>query len=405
MVTGGTLFEELGFYYVGPIDGHNIDHLLPVLRNVRDSENGPILVHVVTEKGKGYAPAETSADRYHGVVKFDVATGAQAKSKGKAPQYTKVFAQSLIKEARKDDKIVAITAAMPSGTGLDLFQKEFPDRTFDVGIAEQHAVTFAAGMAAEGLKPFATIYSTFLQRAYDQVVHDVAIQRLPVRFAMDRAGLVGADGPTHAGAFDVAYLGCLPGFVLMAAADEAELVHMVATQAALDDAPSGLRYPRGEGLGVAMPEEGKPLEIGKGRILREGHKVALFSYGARLGECLQAADELAALGLSTTVADARFAKPLDTDLLLRLAREHEVLITIEEGAIGGFGSYVLQALAEHGALDRGLKVRSMVLPDVFIDQDSPAAMYAAAGLDASGIVIKAFAALGKDAAAETVKRA
>jgi 1-deoxy-D-xylulose-5-phosphate synthase len=405
MVTGGTLFEELGFYYVGPIDGHNIDHLLPVLRNVRDSENGPILVHVVTQKGKGYAPAETSADRYHGVVKFDVATGAQAKSKGKAPQYTKVFAQSLVKEAKKDDKIVAITAAMPSGTGLDLFQKEFPERCFDVGIAEQHAVTFAAGMATEGFKPFATIYSTFLQRAYDQIVHDVAIQRLPVRFAMDRAGLVGADGPTHAGAFDVAYLGCLPGFVLMAAADEAELVNMVATQVAIDDRPSGLRYPRGEGVGVAMPDEGKPLEIGKGRIVREGHKVALFSYGARLSECLTAADELAAHGLSTTVADARFAKPLDTDLLLRLAREHEVLITIEEGAIGGFGAHVMQTLAEHGALDRGLKVRSMVLPDVFIDQDAPAAMYATAGLDAKGIITKVFEALGKDTAAETVKRA
>ena len=403
--TGGTLFEELGFYYVGPIDGHNLDHLLPVLRNVRDSETGPILVHVVTQKGKGYAPAETSADRYHGVVKFDVATGAQAKSKAKAPQYTKVFAQSLIKEAKKDDKVVAITAAMPSGTGLDLFQKEFPNRCFDVGIAEQHAITFAAGLAAEGMKPFATIYSTFLQRAYDQVVHDVAIQRLPVRFAMDRAGLVGADGPTHAGSFDVAYLGCLPGFVLMAAADEAELVHMVATQVAIDDRPSGLRYPRGEGMGVPMPEEGKPLEIGKGRIVREGHKVALLSFGARLAECLKAADELAALGLSTTVADARFAKPLDTELLLRLAREHEVLVTIEEGAIGGFGAHVLQTLAEQGLLDRGLKVRTMVLPDVFIDQDSPAAMYATAGLDAKGIVTKVFEALGKDAAAETVKLA
>jgi 1-deoxy-D-xylulose-5-phosphate synthase len=404
-VTGGTLFEELGFYYVGPIDGHNLDHLLPVLRNVRDAEIGPILVHVVTQKGKGYAPAETSADKYHGVVKFDVATGAQAKSKSKAPQYTKVFAQSLIKEARKDDKIIAITAAMPSGTGLDLFEKEFPKRCFDVGIAEQHAVTFAGGLATEGFKPFAAIYSTFLQRAYDQVVHDIAIQRLPVRFAIDRAGLVGADGPTHAGAFDVAYLGCLPGFVLMAAADEAELVNMVATQVAVDDRPSALRYPRGEGLGVPMPDEGMPLEIGKGRILREGHKVALLSYGARLGECLKAADELAALGLSTTVADARFAKPLDVDLILRLAREHEVLITIEEGAIGGFGAYVLQTLAEQGLLDRGLKVRSMVLPDVFIDQDSPAAMYATARLDAKGIVTKAFEALGKDAAAEAVKLA
>jgi len=404
-VTGGTLFEELGFYYVGPIDGHNLDHLLPVLRNVRDAEIGPILVHVVTQKGKGYAPAETSADKYHGVVKFDVATGAQAKSKGGAPQYTKVFGESLIKEARKDDKIVAITAAMPSGTGVDLFQKEFPKRTFDVGIAEQHGVTFAGGLATEGFKPFAAIYSTFLQRAYDQVVHDIAIQRLPVRFALDRAGLVGADGPTHAGSFDVAYLGCLPGFVLMAAADEAELVHMVATQVAIDDRPSALRYPRGEGRGVAMPDEGKALEIGKGRILREGHKVALFSYGARLGECLKAADELAALGLSTTVADARFAKPLDSDLLLRLAREHEVLVTIEEGAIGGFGSHVLQTLADNGVLDSGLKIRTMVLPDVFLDQDTPAAMYAKAGLDARGIVAKVFEALGRDAAAETVKLA
>jgi 1-deoxy-D-xylulose-5-phosphate synthase len=404
-VTGGTLFEELGFYYVGPIDGHNLDHLLPVLRNVRDAEIGPILVHVVTQKGKGYAPAENSADKYHGVVKFDVATGAQAKSKGGAPQYTKVFGQSLIKEARKDDKIVAITAAMPSGTGIDLFEKEFPKRTFDVGIAEQHGVTFAAGLAAEGFKPFAAIYSTFLQRAYDQVVHDVAIQRLPVRFALDRAGLVGADGPTHAGAFDVAYLGCLPGFVLMAAADEAELVHMVATQVAIDDAPSALRYPRGEGVGVPLPEEGTPLEIGKGRVLAEGNKVALFSYGTRLAECLKAAQELKALGLSTTVADARFAKPLDIDLLLRLAREHEVLITIEEGSIGGFGSFVMQELAEHGLLDRGLKVRSMVLPDVFIDQDAPAAMYAKAGLDAKGIVTKVFETLGKDAATGTVKLA
>jgi 1-deoxy-D-xylulose-5-phosphate synthase len=404
--TGGTLFEELGFYYVGPIDGHNIDHLLPVLRNARDLDAGPILVHVVTQKGKGYAPAEISADKYHGVVKFDVATGAQMKSKSNAPQYTKVFAQSLVKEARKDEKIVAITAAMPSGTGLDLFEKEFPNRFFDVGIAEQHAVTFCGGLATEGFKPFATIYSTFLQRAYDQVVHDIAIQRLPVRFAIDRAGLVGADGQTHAGSFDVAYLGCLPGFVLMAAADEAELVHMVATQVAIDDRPSALRYPRGEGLGVKMPDEGKPLEIGKGRIMREGHKVALLSFGGRLGECLKAADELAALGLSTTVADARFAKPLDTELLLRLAREHEVLITIEEGAIGGFGAYVLQTLAEQGLLDRGLKVRAMVLPDVFLDQDSPAAMYATAGLDAKGIVTKAFEALGKDAAAAaTVKLA
>jgi len=404
-VTGGTLFEELGFYYVGPIDGHNLDHLLPVLRNVRDAEIGPILIHVVTQKGKGYAPAEASADKYHGVVKFDVATGAQAKSKGGAPQYTKVFGESLINEAKKDDKIVAITAAMPSGTGVDMFQKAFPNRTFDVGIAEQHAVTFAAGLATEGFKPFCAIYSTFLQRAYDQVVHDVAIQNLPVRFAIDRAGLVGADGPTHAGSFDVAYLGCLPNFVIMAAADEAELMHMVATQVALDDRPSALRYPRGEGMGVPMPAEGTPLEIGKGRVLREGHKVALFSFGTRLGECLKAADELAALGLSTTVADARFAKPLDIDLLLRLAREHEVLVTIEEGSIGGFGSFVLQALAEHGALEGGLRVRAMVLPDTFIDQDTPAAMYAAAGLDAKGIVAKVFEALGKDITAETVKLA
>jgi 1-deoxy-D-xylulose-5-phosphate synthase len=368
-------------------------------------KNGPILVHVVTQKGKGYAPAEKSADKYHGVVKFDVATGAQQKSKTAAPQYTKVYAESLIKEARKDDKIVAITAAMPSGTGLDLFQKEFPNRTFDVGIAEQHGVTFAAGLATEGFKPFATIYSTFLQRAYDQVVHDVAIQRLPVRFAMDRAGLVGADGPTHAGAFDVAYLGCLPGFVLMAAADEAELVHMVSTAVAIDDRPSALRYPRGEGLGVPLPAEGKPLEIGKGRIMREGSKVALFSFGARLGECLKAADELATYGLSTTVADARFAKPLDVDLLLRLAREHEVLLTIEEGSIGGFGSFVMQALAEHGLLDRGLKVRSMTLPDIFIDQDSPNAMYAKAGLDAKAIVAKAFQALGQNLRGDVVKLA
>ncbi|MGB7013646.1 MAG: 1-deoxy-D-xylulose-5-phosphate synthase [Pseudolabrys sp.] len=403
--TGGTLFEELGFYYVGPIDGHNLDHLLPVLRNVRDAEAGPILVHVVTQKGKGYAPAEISADKYHGVVKFDVATGTQAKSKSNAPQYTKVFAESLIKEARKDDRIIAITAAMPSGTGLDLFEKEFPDRCFDVGIAEQHAVTFAGGLATEGFKPFATIYSTFLQRAYDQVVHDIAIQRLPVRFAIDRAGLVGADGPTHAGAFDIAYLGCLPGFVLMAAADEAELVHMVATAVAIDDQPSALRYPRGEGLGVTMPAEGKPLEIGKGRILQEGHKVALLSYGGRLGDCLKAAKELTALGLSATVADARFAKPLDTDLVARLAREHEVLVTVEEGSIGGFGSYVLQALAEQGLLDQGLRIRCMILPDQFIDQDTPAAMYASAGLDARAIVAKVFEALGKDVGTETVRLA
>ncbi len=405
-LTGGTLFEELGFYYVGPIDGHNLDQLLPVLKNVRDAKNGPILVHVVTQKGKGYAPAEASSDKYHGVVKFDVVTGVQAKAKSNAPVYTKVFAESLVKEARKDDKIVAVTAAMPSGTGLDLFGKEFPTRTFDVGIAEQHGVTFCAGLASEGYKPFAVIYSTFLQRAYDQVVHDVAIQRLPVRFALDRAGLVGADGPTHAGSFDVAYLGCLPGFVVMAAADEAELVHMVATQVAIDDRPSALRYPRGEGVGVDMPEFGVPLEIGKGRVLREGHKVALLSFGTRLAECLKAADELGHLGLSTTVADARFAKPLDTDLVLRLAREHEVLVTIEEGSIGGFGTYVMQTLAEEGALDRGgLKVRMIVLPDSYIDQDSPNTMYAKAGLDAKGIVTKVFEALGRDTKVTPVRRA
>jgi 1-deoxy-D-xylulose-5-phosphate synthase len=396
LVTGGTLFEELGFFYVGPIDGHNLDHLLPVLKNVRDAKDGPILVHVVTQKGKGYAPAEESDDKYHGVVKFDVATGKQVKTKANAPSYTKVFGESLVKEAKKDERIVAITAAMPSGTGIDIFGKAFPDRTFDVGIAEQHGITFAAGLATEGYKPFAAIYSTFLQRAYDQIVHDVAIQRLPVRFAIDRAGLVGADGPTHAGAFDLAYLGCLPGFVIMAAADEAELVHMVATAVAIDDRPSALRYPRGDGVGVDMPEFGVPLEIGKGRILREGSSVALLSLGTRLAECLLAAEALAAHGLTTTVADARFAKPLDVDLTLRLAREHEVLITVEEGAVGGFGSRVLQTLAEHGALENGLKVRCMVLPDVFIDQDSPAAMYMNAGLDAKGIIAKVFEALGRD---------
>src|SRR4051794_894747 len=397
MMDGGTLFEELGFYYVGPIDGHNLDHLLPILKNVRDAETGPILVHVVTRKGKGYGPAEDSADKYHGVVTFDVVTGAQAKSRANAPSYTTVFAESLVKEARKDARIVAITAAMPSGTGLDLFAKQFPARTFDVGIAEQHAVTFAAGLAAEGYKPFCGIYSTFLQRAYDQVVHDVAIQRLPVRFALDRAGLVGADGPTHAGAFDLAYLGCLPGMVVMAAADEAELVHMVATAAAHDEGPIAFRYPRGEGVGIDMPEEGVPLAIGKGRIIREGDRVALLSLGTRLREALKAAEELEARGLSTTVADARFAKPLDEELVLRLGREHEVLITIEEGSTGGFGSYVLQLLAERGLLDRGLKVRPMVLPDIFLEHDKPERMYAKAGLDAAGIVAKVFEALGRDA--------
>ena len=350
LVTGGTLFEELGFYYVGPIDGHNIEHLLPVLRNVRDSEEpGPVLIHVVTRKGYGYAPAESSDDKYHGVNKFDVVTGTQVKAKSNAPSYTKVFAESLVKEAERDDKIVAITAAMPSGTGLNLFQDRFPERCFDVGIAEQHAVTFSAGLATEGYKPFAAIYSTFLQRGYDQIVHDVAIQSLPVRFAIDRAGLVGSDGQTHAGSYDVTYLSCLPGFVVMAAADEAELVHMVATAVTIDDRPSAFRYPRGEGVGVEMPEKGEPLAIGKGRIVREGTKIALLSFGGRLQESLSAAEELAAHGLSTTVADARFAKPLDEDLIRRLAREHEVLITIEEGAVGGFGSHVLQFLSSDGS--------------------------------------------------------
>jgi 1-deoxy-D-xylulose-5-phosphate synthase len=394
--TGGTLFEELGFYYVGPIDGHNLEHLLPVLKNVRDAKNGPILVHVVTEKGKGYAPAEASDDKYHGVVGFEVATGKQFKAKSNAPSYTRVFGESLVKEARKDPRIVAITAAMPSGTGIDIFGKAFPERTFDVGIAEQHGVTFAAGLAAEGYKPFAAIYSTFLQRAYDQIVHDVAIQRLPVRFAIDRAGLVGADGPTHAGSFDLAYLGCLPEFVIMAAADEVELVHMVATAVAIDDRPSAFRYPRGDGIGLEMPEAGVPLEIGKGRVVREGGAVALLSLGTRLAECLRAADVLAAHGLSTTVVDARFAKPLDSDLILRLAANHEVLITVEEGGIGGFGSHVLQLLSSQGSMDRGLKVRCMVLPDVFLDQDSPAAMYRKAGLDEHGIVAKVFEVLGRD---------
>ena len=393
---GAQLFDELGFYYVGPIDGHNLDHLLPVLRNVRDAKNGPMLVHVVTQKGKGYAPAEASADRYHGVVKFDVATGKQSKAKGGAPSYTKVFAQSLIEEARADDKIVAITAAMPSGTGLDRFAEVFPARSFDVGIAEQHAVTFAAGLATEGLKPFAAIYSTFLQRAYDQVVHDVAIQKLPVRFAIDRAGLVGADGPTHAGAFDVAFLTCLPGMVVMAAADEAELMHMVATAAMIDDRPSAFRYPRGEGTGVLLAKRGTPLEIGKGRVLRQGSAVALLSFGARLPECLAAADQLAGFGLPATVADARFAKPLDMDLLRQLAGNHEVLITVEEGSSGGFGAMVLQALAREGLLDRGLKVRTLHLPDRFIEQNKPQAMYAEAGLNVRGIVAAVFTALGRE---------
>jgi len=394
MVTGGTFFEELGFYYVGPIDGHDMDALVDVLKNVREIDDRPVLVHVVTQKGHGYAPAENAADKYHGVVKFDVVTGKQAKGQAAAPQYTKVFAQELIKHAEIDPKVVAITAAMPSGTGLDLFGERFPDRMFDVGIAEQHAVTFAAGLAADGMKPFAAIYSTFLQRGYDQVVHDVAIQKLPVRFAIDRAGLVGADGATHAGSFDISFLGALPDVVLMAAADEAELAHMVATAVAIDDRPSALRYPRGEGVGVEIPALASPLEIGKGRIVREGTAVAILSLGTRLAESLKAADLLAARGLSATVADARFAKPLDVDLILRLAREHEALITVEEGSIGGFGAFVLQTLAKLGALDRGLKVRTLTLPDVFQDHDKPEAMYAQAGLDAEGILHGALDALG-----------
>jgi 1-deoxy-D-xylulose-5-phosphate synthase len=388
MMTGGTLFEELGFYYIGPLDGHNLDHLLPVLKNVRDAKRpGPVLIHVRTRKGAGYPPAENSADKYHGVVKFDTATGAQFKKQAAAPSYTSVFAKALIKEAEADPRIVGITAAMPDGTGIGTFAKHFPERAFDVGIAEQHAVTFAAGLATRGYKPFCTIYSTFLQRAYDQVVHDVAIQSLPVRFAMDRAGLVGADGPTHAGAFDVAYLGCLPGFVIMAAADEAELMHMVATMAQIDDGPSAVRYPRGEGSGLVLPERGQPLPIGKGRIMREGGgAIALLSFGARLQECLKAGDELTARGLSTTIADARFAKPLDEELIRRLAVEHEVLITIEEGSVGGFGSQVQQFLLDAGLLDHGrLRLRSMVLPDRFIDQGTPVGMYEDAGLNAAHI--------------------
>jgi len=400
MVTGGTLFEELGFYYIGPIDGHNLDHLLPVLQNVRDADDGkPVLIHVVTKKGKGYAPAEASADKLHAVAKFDVVTGAQAKPKSNAPTFTRVFAQSLIAEADADPTIVAINAAMPSGTGLDLFADRFPDRCFDVGIAEQHAVTFAAGMATEGFKPFVAIYSTFLQRAYDQVIHDVVLQHLPVRFALDRAGLVGADGATHAGSFDVAYLGCLPDIVLMAAADEVDLMHMVATQAAIDDRASALRYPRGEGVGLEMPDRGSVLPLGKGRILQEGNKVAILSYGGRLAEARKAAAELGARGLSTTLADARFAKPLDEDLVRRLALEHEVLITIEEGSVGGFGSFVLQFLATSGLLDGGLKIRPMVLPDVYLDHDSPAKQYEAAGLTARHIVATALQALGIESAA------
>ena len=394
--SGGAIFEELGFYYIGPIDGHDLTQLLPVLKNARDSKQGPILIHVVTQKGKGYKPAEDASDKYHGVAKFNVITGAQEKPKPKAPSYTKVFGESLVAEARKDPRIVGITAAMPEGTGIDLLAREFPDRVFDVGIAEQHAVTFAAGLAAEGMKPFAAIYSTFLQRAYDQVVHDVAIQKLPVRFAIDRAGLVGADGPTHAGSFDVAYLSCLPGFVMMAAADEAELRHMVATAAAFDDGPSAVRYPRGEGTGISLPSVGVPLPIGKGRVLREGTTVALLSLGTRLQDCMTAADRLAGLGLSTTVADARFAKPFDKDLVRQLARHHELLVTVEEGSIGGFGSHVLQFLSSEGWLDGALRMRSLVLPDEFIDHDKPDVMIAHAGLNADGIVASVMMALRRD---------
>jgi 1-deoxy-D-xylulose-5-phosphate synthase len=394
MTVGGTLFEELGFSYVGPIDGHDLDQLLPVLRTVKARATAPVLIHVITRKGKGYAPAEAARDRGHATAKFDVLTGVQTKAVSNAPSYTKVFAQSLIRQAEADERIVAVTAAMPDGTGLDLFAERFPRRCFDVGIAEQHAVTFSAGMAAGGLKPFCAIYSTFLQRGYDQVVHDVAIQRLPVRFAIDRAGLVGADGATHAGAFDVAFLANLPGFVVMAAADEAELVHMVATAAAHDGGPIAFRFPRGDGIGVDLPARGVPLEIGRGRVIREGARVAILSFGTRLAEVLIAAEALAARGIAPTVADARFAKPLDRDLILRLAREHEALITIEEGAIGGFGSHVAQLLAEEGIFDRGLKFRSMVLPDVFIDQASPEAMYAVAGMNAAQVEAKVLSALG-----------
>jgi len=395
ILTGGTLFEELGFYYVGPIDGHNLDHLLPVLRNVREAEEaGPILVHAITQKGKGYAPAEKSADKYHGVSKFNVITGEQAKAPPGPPGYTKVFADALIQEATKDPTIVAITAAMPSGTGLDRFAKAFPDRTFDVGIAEQHAVTFAGGLATEGMKPFCAIYSTFLQRAYDQIVHDIALQSLPVRFAMDRAGLVGADGATHAGSFDLAYLGCLPNMVIMAPSDEAELVHVVATAVAIDDRPSAFRYPRGEGTGIALPAVGKALALGRGRVLREGTNIAILSLGTRLGDALKAADELAARGFPTTVADARFAKPIDIALVEQLARHHEVLITVEEAAIGGFGAQVLQHLALKGLLDSGLKIRPMTLPDRFIDHDSQAKQLAEAGLSTKDIVATALQAVG-----------
>jgi 1-deoxy-D-xylulose-5-phosphate synthase len=407
LATGGTLFEELGFYYIGPLDGHNLDHLIPVLENVRDaSDRGPVLIHVVTQKGKGYGPAEVATDKYHGVNKFDVITGTQHKAKSNAPSYTSVFAKALVREAAKDDRIVAVNAAMPAGTGLDLFAKAFPERCFDVGIAEQHAVTFAAGLATEGFRPFCAIYSTFLQRAYDQVVHDVAIQRLPVRFAIDRAGLVGADGATHAGSFDVAYLGCLPGFVIMAAADEVELMRMVATAARHDAGPIAFRYPRGEGIGMDLPENAEPLEIGKGRVVREGTKVALLSFGARLQECVKAAEALAVRGISTTVADARFAKPLDHELIGRLARDHQLLVTIEEGSIGGFGSHVQQHLLNAGLLDSGrLRLRSLTLPDRFVEQGTPAGQYRDAGLDEAAIVSLVDKVLGGSRPAKAPARA
>ncbi|ARJ67737.1 1-deoxy-D-xylulose-5-phosphate synthase [Magnetospirillum sp. ME-1] len=393
---GGTLFEELGFYYVGPIDGHNFEHLLPVLKNVRDSdETRPVLLHVVTKKGRGYPPAEAAADKYHGVGRFDVLTGQLEKPKANAPSYTSVFSKALIAEAEVDDRIVAITAAMPAGTGLDKFGDRFPARTFDVGIAEQHAVTFAGGLATEGFKPFCAIYSSFLQRAYDQVQHDVVLQKLPVRFAIDRAGLVGADGATHAGSYDMAFLGCLPDIVIMCPSDEAELMHAVATSVAIDDRPSAFRYPRGEGVGVELPDRGTVMPIGKGRIVREGNRVAILSLGTRLAEVLKAADDLAARGLAPTVVDARFMKPLDEELILRMAREHEVLITVEEGSVGGFASHVLHLLAAKGALDRGLKVRPLALPDVFVEHDTPTIQYEKIGLNASGIVATVLATLGE----------
>ena len=394
MTIGGTLFEQLGFSYVGPIDGHNMEQLLNVLRTVKDRATGPILIHAITQKGKGYAPAEASSDKYHGVAKFNVTSGKQHKTPSNAPSYTKVFANALIAEASEDDKIVAVTAAMPDGTGLDLFAEHYPNRTFDVGIAEQHAVTFCAGMAAGGMKPFCALYSTFLQRGYDQVVHDVALQRLPVRFAIDRAGLVGADGATHAGSFDIGFLANLPDFVVMAAADEAELMHMVATARSIDDRPSAFRFPRGEGIGIDLPEKGSVLEIGKGRIIQKGSKVAILSFGARLQEVLKASDSLSLKGITPTIADARFAKPLDREMILKLASSHDVLITIEEGAVGGFGSHVLQLLSDEGVFDLGLRFRAMVFPDTFLDQDSPTKMYETAAMNAPEIEAKVFEALG-----------